>query len=345
MIASISVSFATPLSEMPDPRAPNRLEIEARDDAGRLRFEASYECAPTNTGLLDSLYAADAVLAGEPRELLVCSYDDRAIVLDAPDDDLVLSVRDAQTGEQRDVDDRLRVDAVAVVEGLLEFAGDYREQRIAAGLDRACAVLRLDVAIAHAERSLRHAEEYGSTDGFEPSMDRDHLESFVLDCRRNDELREHVLRTTALEDLVADLADSADDECAETCYRQLLGRTDTIADRTAAALVDHPDPRATSPLLGVLWSDPTGSRAVVEALARVPSRDVLLDLGDVVGRHADDAPDVALTAAEALQSTAIREHLDADDLERLESALFEGLEATDDVELEAELRRVLDDLA
>ena len=336
MIEELTFRFERDVTEF-----PNRLAITAVDDTGERQLDEWYETGVSVAMVEQPLFSAGSVLEGEQTNLLKCGLSGRWIVaIPAENEAVELDVRDV-ADDSSYLDEPLPIDKDTLVEALIEFAESYRKKRAESDPDP-CALTRLDVGIADARRRLEYYRDNWSQDGYQPTIDREHLETFLLECRGRDQLREFVAETGEIAPFVRHLLDNDDGEYVETMYRQLFNREyDTIAREGLEVLREHPDERASVYIVGVaLESNPTFAVPALEILSQV-DHEILIDI--VRERVRADDPVIARAAIDALASLD-PESLDPNERDRVVSHFQYGREATEDEALESRIDEALSQL-
>ena len=254
-IAQLDVSLETDPREYDRLDEVNRLRVRARDASGDPFVDESYRCIPSVEFVAGPLFASGSILEGEEVTLFGGALDDWRLLQVPVDGQPALDVRERPSGERVDIASPMPVSPVVVVEAAIDFAAAalerYRER--ADGDVGQCWCLRLEVGIHEARSRLSYHREHGSQEGYDPTLDPDHLEWFVFDCRGNEQLVEFVLETDALDEFVRALCDR-DDEYADEAYRQLLEYRDDICGHALRILAETADERATLHLENVCWS-------------------------------------------------------------------------------------------
>lgn len=317
---------------------PNRLTVTAIDTTGEIILDEAYAAESTAGVVAHPLFAAESVLRGTRTDLLKCVDADRWIsVVPGEDTTVALDIRNL-FDDSSYLDAPLPIAKETLLEALIEFADWYRHERADADPDP-CALTRLDVGIADARRRLEYYREQHSQDGYEPTIDYDHLETFLLECRSRDRLCEFVAETGETGPFVRQLLDDDDDEYVETIYRQLFNREyDDIARQGLEVLREHPDERASIYLVGVaLESDPSVAVPALEILSQADP-ELLIEIVREQVNSAD--PEIARAAIDALASLDAQA-LDTAERDRVVSHLQIGRQATDDETLTSRIDNAL----
>ncbi|CCQ33768.1 HEAT repeat domain-containing protein [Halorhabdus tiamatea] len=195
------------------------------------------------------------------------------------------------------------------------------------------------MGLSDLEHRLQHYQENDSLDGYQPTIDREHLETFLLECRSRDRLLEFVVETGEIGPFVRHLLENDDDEYVETIYRQLFNREyDDIAREGLEVLREHPDERASVYIVGVaLESDPTVAVPALEILSQADP-EILIDI--VREQVRADDPVIARAAIDALASLD-PESLDPNERDRIVSHFQYGREATEHKTIESRIDETL----
>ena len=332
MIEELTFRFKRDVTEF-----PNGLTITAVGKTGTQLLDEWYETGVSVAMVEQPLYSAGSVLEGERTNLLKCGLSGRWIVaIPAENEAVELDVRDV-ADDSSYLDEPLPIDKETLLEALIEFAEWYREQRAEVDPDP-CALTRLEVGIADARRRLEYYREQHSQDGYQPTIDHDHLETFLFECRKNDRLQKFVLETDAVESLVNDLQESNDHDYVDERYYRLLAYHDSVAERTLELLHVRPDDRALLDVKNICWgADPDLSPL---AITLVPKLDIdsTIEVGSTL--ITKDEPDISIAAVQALADLS-PDDLEPAQLDRVVSTLQRGKRATDDETLESRIDEAL----
>ena len=199
-IRGLEFALATDPTEYDRVDEVNRLTVRATDSSGERLVDQSYGCVPSPDFVAGPLFEAESILDGEAVTLFDCSLADRRIAVTPVDGRPALDIRSLPAGETVDIDGPIPISNPAIV---VDAAIDFADTNLAHRRERAdsdgsaCHRLHIAVGLDDARRQLTHYRAPSTEADYEPTLDRDHLEQFLFDCRTNDHLVAFVAGTDA----------------------------------------------------------------------------------------------------------------------------------------------------
>jgi hypothetical protein len=327
------------------------VELDVDTPSAERRATYRQSGTPPTADIVRSVYELSRLLAGETVHLLKFADWTKQLRV-RPDGREPTSVTVDVIGTAGEPEVSAQSTRAEVCRALIDGGRSYLDLFCEGGVDQTddrCRCTELEVGVIDAERRLARYLDHGTQEGYEPTIDDQHLEQFIGCCVNRDRLREHVRRTDRLEPFVRNLPERDDDEFVAGCYENLLGYYDELRRPTLKALTSQPDDRAREDLLMMLWAWAGTPElvAVVGALEPILDSHVVDSLVQLLADYSSD-PDAlvaCVAAAEILSSAEITELLGPSEISCVRTTLKGAHDAATDPDLQQTIAAVMDGIS